>query len=428
MKITCQACQSKYTIADDKIQGKVAKIRCRKCGATVLVDASVAGGRGNGSGAPPATSDVWLVSVAEGDQRSMQLAEVIDAYNSGAIVADTYLWKEGMGDWQPLSEIGEIVNALTEANAAAAPQEEYQAPAPAAYAPPAAYTPPTAYTPPVAHSPAPAVAARRETARGRGDLFGGGVVEEEVATSAPAAARGGGALLGAMSGGASVDTSAQRSGLTGARDEHSVLFSLTALTSGAKAPSAPPAPMPSSSSRNEDSGLIDLNALAKAQQTAKAAEEVAPLAAPTPFLFPAALGTVETFQPSTPPQKKSSMPLIIGGGLAVAGIAIAIAIFAGGKKEEAPPPAAATASAAVEPTPPPPVASAEAAPADSAPAVASAKAAPKKPGGGGARAVKPGPAAVAATPLPTAPPKPRSPCGCAASDLQCQIRCSAVGH
>ena len=42
MKITCQACQSKYTIADDKIQGKVAKIRCRKCGATVLVDASTA--------------------------------------------------------------------------------------------------------------------------------------------------------------------------------------------------------------------------------------------------------------------------------------------------------------------------------------------------------------------------------------------------
>src|SRR5690349_12033727 len=72
MKITCQACQSKYTIADDKIQGKVAKIRCRKCGATVLVDAS-AGGRGNGSVAPPAQSDVWLVSVADGDQRPMQL-------------------------------------------------------------------------------------------------------------------------------------------------------------------------------------------------------------------------------------------------------------------------------------------------------------------------------------------------------------------
>jgi len=78
MKITCQACQSKYTIADDKIQGKVAKIRCRKCGATVLVDAS-AGGGSNGSGA--ASGDTWMVSVAEGDQRTMQLQDVIDAYN-----------------------------------------------------------------------------------------------------------------------------------------------------------------------------------------------------------------------------------------------------------------------------------------------------------------------------------------------------------
>src|SRR5260370_14145580 len=140
MKIPCQACQSKYTSADDEIQGKVAKIRCRKCGATVLVDASTGGARGNGSVAPPAQAEVWLVSVAEGDQRTMQLSEVIDAYNSGVIVGDTFLWKEGMGDWQPLSEIGEIVDALNEVNnaAAAAPQEEYQAHAPVAYSPPVA--------------------------------------------------------------------------------------------------------------------------------------------------------------------------------------------------------------------------------------------------------------------------------------------------
>src|SRR6266851_5374697 len=116
MKITCQACQSKYTIADDKIQGKVAKIRCRKCGATVLVDAS-AGAQANGSG--PDSGEGWLVSVAEGDQRTMQLQEVVDAYNSGVITADTYLWKDGMTDWLPLSEVAEVVTALNEASAQA---------------------------------------------------------------------------------------------------------------------------------------------------------------------------------------------------------------------------------------------------------------------------------------------------------------------
>src|SRR6185503_13326438 len=115
MKIICQACQSKYTIADDKIQGKVAKIRCRKCGATVLVDASGGGARSNGSTAAAAPGEVWLVSVADGDQRTLQLHEVLDAYNSGVITGATYLWKEGMGDWQPLSDIAEIVEALNQA-------------------------------------------------------------------------------------------------------------------------------------------------------------------------------------------------------------------------------------------------------------------------------------------------------------------------
>src|SRR6478735_6866011 len=104
MKITCQACQSKYTIADDKIQGKVAKIRCRKCGATVLVDASSASTQTNGSMPPAPTAggpESWLVSVAEGDQRTMQLSEVIDAYNTGVITGETYVWKDGMTDWVP---------------------------------------------------------------------------------------------------------------------------------------------------------------------------------------------------------------------------------------------------------------------------------------------------------------------------------------
>ena len=35
MKIQCQSCQAKYTIADEKVLGKVVKIRCKKCGATV---------------------------------------------------------------------------------------------------------------------------------------------------------------------------------------------------------------------------------------------------------------------------------------------------------------------------------------------------------------------------------------------------------
>jgi len=425
MKITCQACQSKYTIADDKIQGKVAKIRCRKCGATVLVDASVGGGS-NGSGA--ASGDTWMVSVAEGDQRTMQLQEVIDAYNSGVITGDTFLWKDGMGDWLPLSEVAEIVEALNaasgEAAAPAAVQEDYSAPAPE-------------YNPPAAFSPPAPVAARRETGRGRGDLFGGSAAEEEVATSAPVQVTPRGASAGFGSGGGSGASAAQAStgsGLTGGRNEQSVLFSLSALT-GPKA-AAPAVPSSSSSSssygsnKNDDSGVIDLGALAKAQAAKPAEAAPVALAAPSPFLFPAALGNVETFQTPDQQQKKSSMPLFIGGGVVVVLLAVGIFMLTG-KKEEIPPlPAGAALSAAAsvaapEPTPPP-VASEAPAPADSAPVASKGG---KKGGGGAARPAKPAggaAAAAAATPLP--PPKPKSPCGCSAGDLQCQIRCSATGH
>jgi hypothetical protein len=221
--------------------------------------------------------------------------------------------------------------------------------------------------------------------------------------------------------------------MMGTRDEQSVLFSLNALTGGQK----PPTPAPSAvtgAARGEDSGLIDLNALALAQQSRATEEAASPLqiAAPSPFMFPSVLGTVEG--PQTQTQAKSSMPMFIGGGILVAGLAIAIAIFAGGKKEEVPPmPAEAALSAApIVPSPEVPAATVAApttdpAPADSAPS----KVVKKATGGGGrpaSKAATPTTPAVAtpATPLP--PPKPKSPCGCAPSDLQCQIRCSATGH
>ena len=416
MKITCQACQSKYTIADDKIQGKVAKIRCRKCGATVLVDAST--GASNGSAPPSAAPGAWLVNVGEGDERSLQLQEVLDAYNTGVITAETYLWKEGMADWQALSEIPEIVEALNKASGATA-----AAPFDRSSSRDAAQPYGGAAAQAAARSSG---AARRDPGRS-GDMFARGQVDEEVATSvAPHVL----AKQSPSFGGAPAQAVAQKApgGMMGTRDEQSVLFSLNALTGGQKPSVAPAAPM-TGSARGEDSGLIDLNALARAQQSRTAEEASNQLAASTQFMFPAALGTVEA--PQAQAQAKSSMPLFIGGGIMVAGLAIAVAIFAGGKKDEVPPMPAEAASAAPIPTPEVPAATAApaetAAPADSGPA----KVVKKASGGGGRPASKgatPTTPAVATPTTPLPPPKPKSPCGCAPSDLQCQIRCSATGH
>src|ERR1044071_4989991 len=67
MKIVCDACQAKYSISDDKVQGKVFKIRCKKCSNIIVVR-----GGANASGAAepaaaPAEKDTRVYDYARGD-------------------------------------------------------------------------------------------------------------------------------------------------------------------------------------------------------------------------------------------------------------------------------------------------------------------------------------------------------------------------
>ena len=44
MKLICDACSAKYSIADEKVAGKVFKIRCKKCSNVIVVRGSHEGG------------------------------------------------------------------------------------------------------------------------------------------------------------------------------------------------------------------------------------------------------------------------------------------------------------------------------------------------------------------------------------------------
>src|SRR5450755_1821389 len=102
MKITCQSCQSKYNVADEKVQGKIVKIRCRKCGATIVVNGT-GGASANGAApaadvgaAAPAGADAaaWHVNVSDTDQRTMTMPELVDAYNAGVVTQETFIWTD----------------------------------------------------------------------------------------------------------------------------------------------------------------------------------------------------------------------------------------------------------------------------------------------------------------------------------------------
>ena len=113
MKITCQSCQSKYNVADEKVQGKIVKIRCRKCGATIVVNGTGAATNGTAeSHAGGGTDTQWHVNVSDNDQRNMTIHELCDAYNAGVVTQETFIWTDGMDDWKPLSEVEAVVSAL----------------------------------------------------------------------------------------------------------------------------------------------------------------------------------------------------------------------------------------------------------------------------------------------------------------------------
>jgi predicted Zn finger-like uncharacterized protein len=243
MKITCQSCQAKYTIADEKVLGKIVKIRCKKCSSTIVVNGSDSSGQpsyGAAETAPAAAADEgWTVNVADGDQRTMTDAEIVAAFQSGLVGVETFCWKDGMSDWLPLREIDSL---YSQCSAGRSPELAPPDDAPRAHgrsAPAPAYAAAAAGNGASNGGPA----ARRAGGRGQGaDLFHGAAQaggEEEVMTSAPVNAP---------------QPSYEEQKPTGARNENSVLFSLSALTS--KGSNAPP-PMPGV----EASGLIDIRQL-----------------------------------------------------------------------------------------------------------------------------------------------------------------------
>jgi predicted Zn finger-like uncharacterized protein len=269
MKITCQACAAKYTIADEKVLGKVVKIRCKKCGASIVINGNDPSGASVGAADAPMLdyaeggSQAWTVNVAEGDQRAMEDAEIVSAYRSGVVNDETYCWKEGMGDWLPLREIAQLYGACTAGRGAGPTDPPGDDAATKIQAPPAfllGSSPPATAPAQAAHGgqngsgahypPEPAApTARRAPGRSPGaDLFGAAAQaggEDDVMTSAPA-----GIPQAHEARGESADK------LTGARNENSVLFSLNALTS--KGGVMPQKPLASSA---EASGLIDIRQL-----------------------------------------------------------------------------------------------------------------------------------------------------------------------
>jgi predicted Zn finger-like uncharacterized protein len=271
MKIVCEACQAKYSIADEKVRGKVFKIRCKKCGHVIVVRGSgevvTTGPQANEfASAPSSAADLamdagWHI-VVDGEQVGpLSEADVRARLSRGEITVDTYIWREGLSDWVKVSTLPEFGEAEGANPFNAGHDVEigaFEADAPTVVAQPA---PGPAFTPAAAAGGAvPPIS----------DLFAptAGDGANTTVSSSPGIAFERSESYARSSGNGSLGA-AKTASLTGQRHENSVLFSLANLEALAK-PGASPISLPrtsaanppSSSTTTEGSGLIDIRAMA----------------------------------------------------------------------------------------------------------------------------------------------------------------------
>jgi predicted Zn finger-like uncharacterized protein len=211
MKIECDKCGAKYSIADDKVRGKTFKIRCKKC-SNVIIVSDKAGGAEEGGDAP-ADEPGWHLAIGGETVGPISEAEVRERFANGEIDRDTSVWQEGFEDWLPLGEVSAFAD-LADRPAAPA-RAATPAPDPFAggsdddYSAPASTPSPGPSASDFGRSPEPA----------RSPVAASPVAQASSPSAASASA--------AAAGGASPRVSA----LTGARNENSVLFSLDSLSS-----------------------------------------------------------------------------------------------------------------------------------------------------------------------------------------------------
>lgn len=231
MRFACDSCQTKYSIADEKVRGKVLKIRCKKCSAVILVkqpepepepaqefDAEstramsvdevkkLAGGDklGLGGAAPqkprarlPEDGVEWFAMIDGTQEGPWSSPAFSDHVHAGKVSARTFVWHEALGDWKRAGEVEALALLFAPAEAPkAAPKPPPKAPPPPAVEPaelpdeepapePAAAKPaPEPEPEPAEEPPAPKAPERRAVA----DLFDD--EPEEPAAPKPAAAAG----------------------------------------------------------------------------------------------------------------------------------------------------------------------------------------------------------------------------------------------
>jgi len=149
MKFRCKKCRTQYTIADEKVRGKVIKVRCKRCQNLIVIRSSDAparpgasppsgGGQDAGmereldhafknmvapgagrpgsdaaAGALPAGKDEWYFGLDGAEHGPYTFAQMKDMAARGQLDDQHFVWREGMKDWLPVEDVPGLFRVLS---------------------------------------------------------------------------------------------------------------------------------------------------------------------------------------------------------------------------------------------------------------------------------------------------------------------------
>lgn len=325
MKIVCDACSAKYTIPDHKLKAKQNKVRCKKCGHTIVFSADTGTSEALPAGPAPeaavaSTEAQWFAAVGGEQTGPLTRDELFGLLAGGEVDQETLVWREGMEDWLRLADVAELEERpFAGGTAVFSAFEEPPAPPPSG-----AFV--AVVSSDVASSVNEGFTAPPVQSESVGPvLLGDSVIAEALATGSAhepmvdAFLRTEAPSTRPVSAAAPVfadffapASQAQLSGsnkMVAERSEDSVLFSLATLTQSTSA-------VKGGAAANDASGLIDIRVLASAAAPAQGGRApVASLAAPVIPLAP----------------RRKNTGLLAGAvvaGIAVVGLAAAVVVVA----------------------------------------------------------------------------------------------------
>jgi predicted Zn finger-like uncharacterized protein len=348
MKIVCDSCGAKYSIADEKVAGKIFKIRCKKCSSVLEVRGDQTGAHpfGEATSAQNERSEATWYIVVDGEQKGpLPPIELSQLFAKGSVGLDSYVWQEGFDDWKVAGDVPELAQvfggAAGQARSAQAATDDTSS----------FGTGGDLFSDRNGREPTSEIDTDSNMFAGfdKSPTPTGSQDSPLAAASQDSGAAAGGTGFG---GGAMGASAPQR--MTGQRNENSVLFSLTNLQQLASRGGSPAesASIVSQSSASagaqgasqatvEGSGLIDIRALAKSTTPGTKA---APSQAVDDLLSigtgggGAALGT-PLFGPAPLETSEGNRWLWIGGAaiavIAIVGAGVGVGMALGGSEDDA---------------------------------------------------------------------------------------------